>query len=173
MVARLLVSLGVWINPPTTSLVFTFWPLLMQHILLLTSLSTGKSQNIKSLSCVWLFATQWTVAHQAPLSMEEARILEWVSIPFSRGIFSTQGSNEVSCISGGFFTIWATREGLSSGNNIQNTMEAKWSYQFIKIMNFIVKCKPSMQMPGRNIRPSTRNVDQNFRRQTKAIKYSL
>jgi len=25
--------------------------------------------------------------------MEEARILEWVAIPFSRGIFSTQGSN--------------------------------------------------------------------------------
>ena len=30
--------------------------------------------------------TPWTVAHQAPLSMEfsQARILEWVAIPFSR-----------------------------------------------------------------------------------------
>ena len=38
---------------------------------------------------------QWTVAHQAPLSMEilQARILEWVAMPSSRGIFSSQGLN--------------------------------------------------------------------------------
>ena len=39
-----------------------------------------------------------------------ARILEWVAIPFSRGIFLIQGSNLVSHITGKFFTIWATRE---------------------------------------------------------------
>ena len=39
------------------------------------------------LSRVQLFATPWTVGHQAPLSMGvlQARILEWVAIPFSRG----------------------------------------------------------------------------------------
>ena len=33
------------------------------------------------------FATPWTVAHQAPLSMGilQARILEWVAMPSSRG----------------------------------------------------------------------------------------
>ena len=33
-------------------------------------------------------ATPWTVTHQAPLSMEilQERILEWVSIPFSRDL---------------------------------------------------------------------------------------
>ena len=36
-------------------------------------------------SCIRLFATPWTVAHQAPLSMElQARILEWGAISFSR-----------------------------------------------------------------------------------------
>ena len=37
--------------------------------------------------CVQFFATPWTVARQAPLSMGilQARILEWVAIPFSRG----------------------------------------------------------------------------------------
>ena len=37
---------------------------------------------------VQLFATPWTVAHQAPLSMGilPARILERVAIPFSRGL---------------------------------------------------------------------------------------
>ena len=33
------------------------------------------------------FSTPWTVAHQAPLSMGilQARILEWVAMPSSRG----------------------------------------------------------------------------------------
>ena len=41
----------------------------------------------ESLSRVRLFATPWTVAYQAPPSMGffQARILEWVAIPFSRG----------------------------------------------------------------------------------------
>ena len=41
----------------------------------------------ESLSRVWLFAIPWTVAHQAPLSVGilQARILEWVAKPFSRG----------------------------------------------------------------------------------------
>ena len=38
------------------------------------------------LSHVWLFVTPWTVAHQALLSLGvlQARILEWVAVPFSR-----------------------------------------------------------------------------------------
>ena len=36
------------------------------------------------LSCVWLFATPWTVACQAPLCGSfQARILEWVAISYS------------------------------------------------------------------------------------------
>ena len=44
------------------------------------------SQSVcESLSCVQLFATPWTVGHQAPLSMEffQARVLEWAAISFS------------------------------------------------------------------------------------------
>ena len=43
---------------------------------------------ISSLSCVWLFATPWTVARQAPLStgILQARILGWVAMPSSRGL---------------------------------------------------------------------------------------
>ena len=40
----------------------------------------------------------------------QAILLEWVAIPFSRGIFLTQGSNPCLIIAGSFFTIWATRE---------------------------------------------------------------
>ena len=37
---------------------------------------------MKSLSCVRLFATPWTVAHQAPLSMGFSRQESWSGLPF-------------------------------------------------------------------------------------------
>ena len=40
----------------------------------------------------------------------QARILEWVAMPFSRGSSGTRDQTQVSCIAGGFFTIWGTRE---------------------------------------------------------------
>ena len=40
----------------------------------------------------------------------QARILEWVSIPFSRGSSQPRDQTWVSCISGRFFTIWAITE---------------------------------------------------------------
>jgi len=43
----------------------------------------------------------------------QARILEWVAMPFSRGSSQLRESNLisfVSCIAGRFFTVWATRE---------------------------------------------------------------
>ena len=43
------------------------------------------SKSLQS-DCVWLFATLWTIACQAPLSIgfSQARKLEWVALPFSR-----------------------------------------------------------------------------------------
>ena len=40
----------------------------------------------------------------------QARILEWVAIPFSRGSSQPRSPTGVSCITGGFFTSLATRE---------------------------------------------------------------
>ena len=46
------------------------------------------------LSCVQLFATPWTVAHQAPLSMGFSRQEYWVGYYFLlQGIFLNQGLN--------------------------------------------------------------------------------
>ena len=52
------------------------------------------------------------LAHQAPLSMGilQARMLEWVAMPSSRGSSQPRDQTQVSCIAGRFFTIWATRE---------------------------------------------------------------
>ena len=65
-----------------------------------------------SLSRIRLFATPWTVAHQAPLSMGvlQARILEWVAMPSSRGFSHPRDQTQVSCIAGRFFTTWVTKE---------------------------------------------------------------
>ena len=50
--------------------------------------------KIKSLSHVWLLATPWTAAYQAPPSMGFSRQEYWTGVPFpSQGIFPTQGSN--------------------------------------------------------------------------------
>ena len=90
------------------------------------------------LSHVQLFVTPWTIAHQAPLSMEfyrqdhwwkslscawlcnptdyaahgilQARILEWLAFLFSRGSFWSRNLTRISCIAGGFFINWAMRE---------------------------------------------------------------
>ena len=40
----------------------------------------------------------------------QARILEWVAIPFSRGSSQLRDSTRVFCIVGRFSTIWAIRE---------------------------------------------------------------
>ena len=49
----------------------------------------------------------------------QARILEWVAIPFSRGFSQPRDRTWVSCIEGGLLTIWATREApLSDSNNL-------------------------------------------------------
>ena len=40
----------------------------------------------------------------------QARILEWVAFPFSRGSSQPRDWTQVSCIAGGFFTSWATGE---------------------------------------------------------------
>ena len=60
--------------------------------------------EVKSLSRVQLFATPWTVAHQAPPSMEFSRQEYWSGLPFpSPGdrtlVFRTAGRR---------FTVWAT-----------------------------------------------------------------
>jgi len=41
-----------------------------------------KEKKVKSLSCVWLFATLWTVAYQAPPSMGFFRQEYWSGLPF-------------------------------------------------------------------------------------------
>ena len=42
----------------------------------------------------------------------QARILEWVAFSFFNGSFQPKDQTQVSCISGEFFTSWATRKSI-------------------------------------------------------------
>ena len=54
----------------------------------------------------------------------QARILEWVAIPFSRGSFWPRDRIRVSCTAGRFFTTWATREDRWCGSFVQVSLPA-------------------------------------------------
>ena len=66
-----------------------------------------KYKKWKSLSHVWLFVNPWTIQSNGIL---QARILEWVAVPFSRGYSQPRNQTRVSCTAGRFFTNWAIRE---------------------------------------------------------------
>ena len=59
-----------------------------------------------TLSC----PTLWDLMDYTVHGILEARILEWVAFPFSRGSSWPRNRTGVSCIAGRFFTSWAIRE---------------------------------------------------------------
>ena len=81
---------------------------------------------------VWLCATQWTLAHQAPLSMEFSRQEYWSGLPFpSPGDLLDPGIEHVSlespALAGGFFTTEPLgKPFVSSDNSQMNLLLVKW-----------------------------------------------
>ena len=67
---------------------------------------SGSISSVQSLSRVRLFATPWTVARQAPLSMGFSRQEYWSGLPFpSPGDLPDPVIGPVSHIAGRFFTV--------------------------------------------------------------------
>ena len=66
----------------------------------------------------WSLSVVSTLSHPLACSLPgsfvhgifQARVLEWVAIPFSRVSSWPQDWTQVSCIAGRYFTVWATRE---------------------------------------------------------------
>ena len=80
------------------------------------------TSRAKLLSCVRLFATLWTVAHQVPLSVEFSRQEYWNGLPFPPPEdLPDPGTEPVShtppALAGGFFTIGATWEAPNISHN--------------------------------------------------------
>ena len=62
---------------------------------------------------IWLFATPWAVAHQAPVSKGSPGQEYCSGLPFpSPGSSWPRDWTQVSCIAHRFFVIWATSEAL-------------------------------------------------------------
>ena len=56
----------------------------------------------------------------------QARILEWVAIPFSRASSQPRDWSQVSCAAGKFSTVWATKEApWREKNNYNSSVGAK------------------------------------------------
>ena len=56
--------------------------------------SSEKTLVVKSLSCVWLFVTPWTVAYQAPPSMGFSRQQYWSGLPLDPNAGKDWGQEE-------------------------------------------------------------------------------
>ena len=52
----------------------------------------------------------------------QAKILEWVAVPFSRGSSQLRDQTLVTCTAGGFFTIWAVKDDMY----VLNVISGKW-----------------------------------------------
>ena len=73
---------------------------------ILKDINTGKWKVEVAQSCLTLCeAMDCTVP-----GILQARILEWVAFPFSRGASQPRDWTQVSHIAGTFFTRWATRQ---------------------------------------------------------------
>ena len=90
------------------------WPscIRKQHLVVLKlQICVPTTSKVKSLSRVRLFVTPWTVAHEAPPSMEFSRQEYWSGLPFpSPGDLPVPGIKPGSHTAGRRFTMWATRE---------------------------------------------------------------
>ena len=111
---------------------FTVWVTKEVHI------QNNAMYNSKHSVCVhvYVLVTQLcqTLCHPTDYSppgssvhgLSQARILEWVAIPSSRGYSQTRDQTLASCTAGRFSTVWATREGYS------------YSYYYLNFLNISV-----------------------------------
>ena len=68
------------------------------------------SDSLKVKVAQFFCQTLWDPMDYSDHGILQARILEWVVIPFSRGSSQPRDQTQVSRIAGRFFTSWATRE---------------------------------------------------------------
>ena len=106
-------------QPPfsnTELILFSSRVLKMQNFMKLSLLCTWQLWIcVWVFSCAQLFVTPWTVARQAPLSMEFSRQEYWSGLPFPfPGDLPDPGTEPTSVVSpelaGSFFTSWARRK---------------------------------------------------------------
>ena len=89
----------------------------------------------------------------------QARILEWVAMPFPRGSSQPRDQTQVSHTAGRFFTIWATREAqytfyLSLKTKKQNTGRRKENRKLQQRESWLLCPNPNIHMTqGHDLKP--------------------
>ena len=71
-------------------------------------LNTGECVLVTGLCSTLCDPTNCSLPRFSGHGILQVRMLEWIAIPFSRGSSWPKGWTLVSCITGRFFTIWAT-----------------------------------------------------------------
>ena len=86
----------------------------------------------------------------APLSMGilQARILEWVAFPFSRGSSQPRDRTQVSHIANGFFTSWATGKPKNTGVGSLSLLQGSFLTQELGSPALQVDSLP-VELPGK------------------------
>ena len=74
--------------------------------------------------------------------ISQARILEWVAIPFSRGSSQPRDWTQVSCIASRFFTLWATREAPFKPLYKSYITGYKFLFRYVICKYFLLFCDP-------------------------------
>ena len=105
----------------------SLWPHGLEHFSLVSPWNfPGQNTGVVSLSILQgIFPTQWLnpgLPHCRQIlycwsHQGSPRILEYVADPFSSGSSWPRNQTQVSCIAGGFFTNWATREAHCFGDS--------------------------------------------------------
>ena len=104
--------------------------------------SPGQNTGVGSLSLLWgIFPTQglnpglphcrqilYKLSHK-----ESTRIMVWVAYPFSSRSSRPRNWTRLSCIAGGFFTSWATREAHGKQKHLVNETATSILFYFVFI----------------------------------------
>ena len=94
-------------------LIYTFIPLKYHTILIIVKVKMLVAQSCLSLCD----PMNCSLSGSSVYAILQAKILEWIAIPFSRGSSLPKDQTLISCIADRFFTIWATREAQSTENH--------------------------------------------------------
>ena len=102
-----LLYVSIWINPPNTMLKKNRGIVVYNVVSFWCTTKWISHLKWKSLSCVWLFATPMDCSPPGSSvhGILQARMLEEIAIPFSRGSSQPKDGTQVSHIAGGFFAV--------------------------------------------------------------------
>ena len=96
--------------------------LTIHYLILSLTQSFLKSKSESHSVCIQILAVPCTRVH----GILQARILEWVVFPFSRGSSKPRDKTQVSSIAGRLFNNWAIRESIPQNSLILIFLRWRW-----------------------------------------------